>query len=168
MKKQKICIIGDGLSGLTTALILKRLNLNIDIYYSKKSSSIQKDTRTTAISNSNLNFLKESLGKTNSKLFWPCKEVELFYEYKNQYSNFLNINNDKFASMHIVENYNLRKILLTKLKVKNVRLINKKIEEIGIKEGFIQINKIKFYYDIVILCLGFESILYDKLNNSIY
>ena len=30
--KQKICIIGDGLAGLTTAAILSKENVNIDLY----------------------------------------------------------------------------------------------------------------------------------------
>ena len=36
MKFQKICIIGDGLAGLTTALTLKNLNVNIDLFYRNK------------------------------------------------------------------------------------------------------------------------------------
>ena len=32
MNKQKICIIGDGLAGLTTAIILSKENVNIDLY----------------------------------------------------------------------------------------------------------------------------------------
>ena len=31
MKKQKICIIGDGLTGLTSALVLSQLDLDIDL-----------------------------------------------------------------------------------------------------------------------------------------
>ena len=38
MKYQKICIIGDGLSGLVTALALKQLDLNIDLFYKKKNT----------------------------------------------------------------------------------------------------------------------------------
>ena len=32
MKKQKICIIGDGLTGLTTALALSRLNIEVHLF----------------------------------------------------------------------------------------------------------------------------------------
>ena len=34
MKKQKICIIGDGLAGLTSTCALKNLNIDIDFYES--------------------------------------------------------------------------------------------------------------------------------------
>ena len=166
MKKQKICIIGDGLSGLTTALILKKLDINIDIYYSKKGVALKKDSRTTAISNSNLNFLKKNLGQINGKFFWPCDEVKLYYEYKSKYSNFLNINTKNHAPMYVVENHRFRKILLEKLKVQNIRLINKKVDKINIDEGLIQTNKTKNYYDIIILCLGSKSIFYDKLTGK--
>ena len=60
MKIQKICIIGDGLAGLTTALTLKDLNIEKDLLY-KKNISTKKDNRTTAISKSNFQFLKKSL-----------------------------------------------------------------------------------------------------------
>ena len=39
MKNQKICIIGGGLTGLTTALVLKNLNLDIDIFLSEKNTT---------------------------------------------------------------------------------------------------------------------------------
>ena len=36
MRQQKICIVGDGLAGLTAAAILSQLNINIDLYSSIK------------------------------------------------------------------------------------------------------------------------------------
>ena len=35
MKNQKICIVGDGLAGLSTTLTLKDLDLDIDVFYKK-------------------------------------------------------------------------------------------------------------------------------------
>ena len=58
MKKHKICIIGDGLSGLITAYLLGKLNLKVDLISGKKKNN-NIDVRTTAISPSNLNFLKK-------------------------------------------------------------------------------------------------------------
>ena len=49
MKYQKICIIGDGLSGLVIATALADLDLNIDIYYQDSKVSYKQDGRTTAI-----------------------------------------------------------------------------------------------------------------------
>ena len=39
MEKQKICIIGDGLAGLTAAVILSTQNISIDLYTGKKIKS---------------------------------------------------------------------------------------------------------------------------------
>ena len=58
MKKQKICIIGGGLTGLVTALALSRLNLKIDLI-SGDIVQNQRSNRTTAISKDNFNFLKK-------------------------------------------------------------------------------------------------------------
>ena len=80
MKSQKICIIGDGLAGLTTALSLAKLNIEIDLFYTKKKLSYEKDTRTTAISKSNFNFIKKIISLKNNNLFWPSKNINLFYE----------------------------------------------------------------------------------------
>ena len=42
MNKQKICIIGDGLTGLITAAILSKQKISIDLYTgSKKKTRIQ-------------------------------------------------------------------------------------------------------------------------------
>ena len=58
MKNLQISIIGDGLTGLVTALSMANLNLKVDVYWRKneKKNNI-KDERVTAISKSNLNFL---------------------------------------------------------------------------------------------------------------
>ena len=55
MALQKICIIGDGLSGLTTAVMLSSGSINIDLF-SKRNKSTKIDQRTTAISESNYFF----------------------------------------------------------------------------------------------------------------
>ena len=69
MKTQKICIIGDGLAGLTTAIALKKLNLNIDLFYRKNNKNSKKDKRTTAISNSNYKFIIKNINLKNNNYF---------------------------------------------------------------------------------------------------
>jgi protoporphyrinogen oxidase len=49
MKQQKICIIGDGLAGLTTAAFLSKQNFSIDLYSGSKKKSKISDNRTTSI-----------------------------------------------------------------------------------------------------------------------
>ena len=58
MKKQKICIIGGGLTGLITAITLSKLDLEIDLITGHINRNI-KSNRTTAISQSNYFFLKK-------------------------------------------------------------------------------------------------------------
>ena len=61
MKKQKICIIGGGLTGLITAITLSKLNLKIDLITDNMRKNL-KSNRTTAISQNNYDFLKRKYG----------------------------------------------------------------------------------------------------------
>ena len=56
MEKQKICIIGGGLTGLVTAISLSKLNISIDLIIGDSKLN-PKSQRTIAISQDNLNFL---------------------------------------------------------------------------------------------------------------
>ena len=67
MKKHKICIVGGGLTGLISALVLSEKGLDIDLII-ENSKSKKKDLRVTAISENNLEFLKASLKNINLKL----------------------------------------------------------------------------------------------------
>ena len=42
MKKQKICVIGDGLSGLTAALVLSNLDIDVDFITKNKQEKKNK------------------------------------------------------------------------------------------------------------------------------
>ena len=48
MEKQKICIIGDGLSGLTSVIAINNLD-NLEVNLISKKSKKTTDKRTTAI-----------------------------------------------------------------------------------------------------------------------
>ena len=72
MKKHKICIVGGGLTGLISALVLSQRGLDIDLIIENNVSKI-KDLRVTAISEKNMEFLKSVLRKINLKLFYPVK-----------------------------------------------------------------------------------------------
>jgi len=58
MNKQKICIIGGGLTGLITAATLMKLDLEIDLI-TENIDQIIKTNRTTAISQDNYNNLRK-------------------------------------------------------------------------------------------------------------
>ena len=68
MKKPKICIVGDGLSGLFAAQILGDLDIDIDLI-SKKILNKNLDKRTTAISPSNYKFISKYFIKKNTNIF---------------------------------------------------------------------------------------------------
>ena len=68
MIKQKICIIGNGLTGLTAALILGKLNLDVHLIAAPDKKR-RRDIRTTAISESNYKGLIGFIGKKILKSF---------------------------------------------------------------------------------------------------
>ena len=165
MKNQKICIVGDGLAGLSTTLTLKDLDLDIDVFYKKINQSNQ-DVRTTAISETNFQFLGKYI-KFKKDLFWACKKISLFYENKDKKINFLNYAGLKFFLMYIFENKKVKSFILKELKKqKNVRFINKEIASIDYKDTSICLNNKKFHYDIIILCLGNNSKIYNNFLKS--
>ena len=91
MKKHKICIVGDGLSGLVAALVLNKLK-GLEVFLISRKNKHSKDRRTTAISASNYEFFNKVIDKLDKKLFWPSKKIDLFYETNGQNMNFLNFN----------------------------------------------------------------------------
>ena len=167
MNKQKICIIGDGLTGLTTAAILSKQNLSIDLYSGNKKKSNNLDSRTTAISESNLQYIKNILSLSRHSFFWSCKKINLFFEDKNKIINFLNFHEKNKNFMHIFQNKDfkkkLNKIILQK---SNIKLIKKNIKEINSEGSFLKLENKKILYDLIILCIGSSSKLYSKIENG--
>ena len=97
MSKQKICVIGNGLAGLMTAIILSKENIELDLYSSvNKKNKIKYDDRTTAISESNYKYIKKVLLK-GILSYLLDKHPEL---YKDQaYVRFVK-NYKKFETMY--------------------------------------------------------------------
>ena len=143
MKKQKICIVGDGLSGLMAALALNKLEgLEVQLISRKKKPFT--DRRTTAVSASNYEFINKVIGKLDKKLFWPSKKIDLFYETKDKNINFLNFNEDSKNLMYIFENDKIKKILINEIKKQKIKTLQKNINQLKDLDG----------YDVKILCLG--------------
>lgn len=155
MKKQRICIVGDGLSGLTTAIALNNLP-NLDIHLVTKKLLKKEDQRTTAISESNFKFFKENISNLNTKLFWPSKNIELFYESKKKKINFLNIKAEKNNLMYVFENKKVKKILLKEVKKKKIKTFSKNIKNLKELKN----------YELIILCLGANAKIYEKIVKS--
>ena len=165
MKLQKICIIGDGLAGLTTALVLGSLKIQIDLYSKNISKKIKKDNRTTSISKKNYDYFSNFFIKQETKDFWPSKEIALFYEKNNEYIKFLNFKEKNLPLMYTFENFKLKKIIINKiLKMKNIKIINNSIDTINYKNSSVKLKKKYFVYDLIILCVGNNSPIYRKLD----
>ena len=78
MEKQKICIIGGGLTGLVTAISLAKLNCEIDIITDYVDKNLVSN-RTIAISQNSLDFLNQlNISKSLRKEAWPCSIMKLY------------------------------------------------------------------------------------------
>ena len=167
MYQQKICIIGDGLAGLTAAAMLSEQNISIDLYCGAKKKNKNLDNRTTAISESNFKYIKNKLNLSSNRIFWPCKKINLFFEDKEKTINFLNFDEKNKNLMHIFQNKDLRrkldKIISSK---KNIKTIKKDIKKINTDNSFVLSGKRKIFYDLIILSIGSLSNFYSKINSD--
>ena len=160
MNRQKICIIGNGLAGLVTAAVLSDENIEIDLIFPKFVSH-EVDHRTTAISESNYNFLKKSLKLKNLNYIWQSKKIDLFYQRKEKFFKFLNFSEENKTFMNIFQNSNLRKTLLKIInKKKNIKIIKETVRDINFNKSSILIKNKNVNYDLLILSLGTTSPLY--------
>tara|TARA_B100000780_G_scaffold275989_2_gene243728 strand:- start:1722 stop:2864 length:1143 start_codon:yes stop_codon:yes gene_type:complete len=166
MNKQKICIIGDGLAGLSAAVILSKENIKIDLYVGNENNNKHRnDTRATAVSESSYQFIKKKININKKSFFWPCKEINLFSESNKNITNFLNFK--KKNLMYIFQNKELKKQLKKEISKKNsIKLIKKNITDIDYINGLILLNKKKFFYDLIVLSIGSNSKLYNKITQG--
>ena len=164
MKKHKICIVGGGLTGLISALVLNEKGLDIDLIVEKNTSKI-KDLRVTAISEKNMEFLKSTIKNINLKLFYPVKKINLFFEKNNQTKNFLNFDENKNL-MFFFENRSTKEHLNKLLKKTKIKVQKKTVKSIDLVENKVFTSLSSKSYDLVILCLGSNSPIYQKINGN--
>jgi len=174
MKKQKICIIGGNLSGLTTAIALSRLNCEIDIVTGKTNQNIQSN-RTIAISENNIDFLHNlNITKSIKKKVWPCSIMKLYTEIKNDdFSEIFELNSSIYNKdkkvLFMLENSKIINLMQNKIKkIKSINIIkNEEILEINnlglLKSIKFKNNKVGYKYNLIILCAGSNSNLIKKL-----
>ena len=164
MKKQKICIIGGGLTGLLTAITLSKLNVEIDLIDNKKKGNI-KSNRTIAISQNNYEFLKKQNIFKLSELFWPCSEMKLYTKEKNkQSSKVFELNGNLLSGKKILYTAKNSDITehMTKIIKKN-KLISfknkKKIYSIFSSGSLksVKYNDSTSTYNLIIMCTGNNS-----------
>ena len=157
MIKQKICIIGNGLTGLTAALILGKLNLEIHLIAAPNRSKRQ-DIRTTAISDSNHKSLINLIGKKHSKIFFQSREIDLYKEYSGEVKHFMNLSKKDENLMFLFQNETLKKIIQKKInKYKNLKTYYKKVSKVDVENNGVLFANKKINYDAIFVCTGSKS-----------
>ena len=173
MKKQKICIIGGGLTGLITAITLSKLNCDIDLIVGDINQNL-KSNRTIAISENNFDFLnKLNISKSFKNEMWSCSVMKLYTEIQNK--NFseifeLNRENKKGKILYMIENSKMIKLMINKInKTKSISVkSNLKVRSIfnsGLLKG-IKFNNSVSKYNLIIICTGSKSDLIKKNFND--
>ena len=165
MKKQKICIIGGGLTGLITAIALSKLSCEIDLVI----DSFNKNTttsRTIAISENNFDFLKkQNISLSLKKEAWPCYVMKLYTEIKNKkFSEIFELDNKekKKIILYMLENSKIVKLMTNKIKqIKSISVKNHNkvyaISTSGLLKSVKFNNNNNSKYNLVILCAGNNS-----------
>ena len=74
-----ICIIGDGLTGLSLATNLINKKINVHFYHKNKIKNLSS-SRTIGISKNNLEFFKNEIYNIRKKIFWEINKLEIFSE----------------------------------------------------------------------------------------
>ena len=157
MIKQKICIVGNGLTGLTAALILGKLNLDVHLIAAPDKKR-RRDIRTTAISESNHKGLIDFIGKKNSKIFFESKEIDLYKEHSKEIKHFMNLSNKDKNLMFLFQNEILKKLIQRKINTyKNLKIFNKKVSEIDVEKNKVFFANKNFSYDAIFVCTGSKS-----------
>ena len=176
MKKQKICVIGGGITGLTVATVLARYDLCVDLVDENFYKNF-KTIRTTAISDSNYDFLKKlNISNYFDKLSWPSREMQLFDVDKNTKKiPILNFDreNEKNNILYTLVNSNFSKVLKQKIKKnQNINIkSNIRVSELFFAEGMKCIKTLDqkiLKYNLIIVCTGRNSSLTKRLLEDRY
>ena len=173
MKKQKICIIGGGLTGLVTAISLSKLNCSIDLITGNAMQNL-KSNRTIAVSENNFDFLnKLNISESLKREVWTCSIMKLYTEIKNEkFSKIFELNNENKEEkiLYMLENSRMIKLMMRKIQqIKSISVKNcKKVSSIstsGLLKS-VKFNNNISKYNLVIICTGYNSSLIKNLFND--
>ncbi len=139
-----VCIIGDGLTGLSLAKNLINKKINVHIYLQNKLKELTP-SRTIGISKNNLEFFKKEIYAIPEKNCWAIKKIEI-YSQKLKNENLLEFEDKKNALFYMIKNDELYSLLMKKI------LKSKFFKQIIIRGSFNEevLNKKK--YDLIINC----------------
>ena len=172
MEKQKVCIVGGGLTGLITATTLSKLNLKVDLITGNVNQDI-KSNRTIAISQDNCDFLKKlKIFKFPKEEFWPCSKIKLYTEIKKkEFNEIFELNRNKKQILYMVENSKMIKHLIRNIKKKKtISFKTQKMISGIVSSGLLKSIKYKskdyLKYSLIIICTGSNSYLVKTLFND--
>ena len=159
-----ICIIGDGLTGLSLAKNLVNKKINVCFYHKNKIKNLLS-SRTIGISKNNLEFFRKEIQKISNKIFWEIKKIEIYSE-KLEKENLLSFENHKENLFYMLKNDLLYASLM------NTISKNKYFKKELIKDKFFyeKLQK-KNKYDLIINCDSnnfFSKKFFTKKINKIY
>ena len=172
MKKQKICIIGGGLTGLVTAISLSKFDFEIDLITENLIKN-SKSPRTIAISQENFNYLKKlNIFESLKKEIWICSKMKLYTESENEkFSEIFEMDKENKSEniFYMLENKNIIKLMLNKIK-KNKSICLKKNKKISSIYTSGVLKNVKFKnnvskYNLVIISVGYENALIKNFFN---
>ena len=164
-----ICIIGDGLTGLSLAKNLINKKINVHFYHKEKTKNLSSN-RTIGISKNNLEFFKKEILNMDNKFFWEIKKIEIFSE-KLEKENLLRFENDQDKLFYMFKNENLYESLINKIS-KNKFFKKNLIKKKSFYKNLLKKNK----FDLIVNCdpnnfltkKFFVKKIYKNYNNLAY
>ena len=150
MYKQKILILGDGLTGALASSVLSKLDIEIET--ASFGNNFKNDT-TIALSSSNYNYLKKSFYDNEiSKIFWPVKKIKIYDLTKNVLEL---VNFDSFPNheniIYVGYSYKIQSFLKKQIKYKNLKT------KIFSQKKIKKILKYNVPYQLILNCTGNRS-----------
>jgi 2-octaprenyl-6-methoxyphenol hydroxylase len=147
----KVCILGDGLSGLSLAKALVNKGIYTDIFSGRIQNTKDK-SRTIGISKSNVEFFNKNILNIE-KLIWDIKKIEVFSSNLDN-QKILSFDKDDQRLFSIVKNHDLISNLSIQLKKNKFFKLKKKINNYDLLNNYNLIfncdsnNKLtkKFFY----------------------
>ena len=147
----KVCILGDGLSGLSLAKALVNKGIYTDIF-SDRIQNTKDKSRTIGISKSNVEFFNKNILNIE-KLIWDIKKIEVFSSNLDN-QKILSFDKDDQRLFSIVKNHDLISNLSIQLKKNKFFKLKKKINNYDLLNNYNLIfncdsnNKLtkKFFY----------------------
>jgi len=140
-----ICIIGDGLTGLSLAKNLINKKINVHFCYRNKIKNLSTN-RTIGISKNNLEFFKKEIHNIPKKILWEINKIKIYSE-KLEKENLLKFERYRSDLFYMIKNDELYKLLKNKIS-KNKFLKIKIIKNSFFYDELFKKNK----YDLIINC----------------